>query len=307
MISKVITGKSFYGACKYICGDERRTVILETEGVRDHNYKLMATDFGLQQALRPTLKKAVFHGILSFYPGEKIDDYKMLLIAKEYLQKMGMINTQYAITKHIDRDHPHLHVIANLVNNNGKTIKDNWIGLRGKKIAEELTLKYDLKQALSKDLSLTHLERLNGKEANRYLIYQAIAESLGHCKTLDELKASLSKARIETLYKYKSGTRELQGISFEIGDYKYKGSEIDRKFSLKNLERAIEQNNKLELKPRKTSFITQNKVNSQGESITEANREKFSLIEQLIKPEKDQGYVPYELKRKKKKQQLRLH
>ena len=106
MISKVIIGKSFYGACKYICDDERRAVVLETEGVRDHSYKLMATDFEMQQAIRPSLKKAVFHGILSFYPGEKIDDQKMIAIAKEYLQKIGITNTQYAITKHTDRDHP---------------------------------------------------------------------------------------------------------------------------------------------------------------------------------------------------------
>jgi hypothetical protein len=307
MISKVITGKSFYGACKYICSDERRAVILETEGVRDHNYKLMATDFEMQQTLRPTLNKAVFHGILSFYPGEKIDDEKMLAIANEYLQKLTVTNTQYAITKHIDRDHPHLHIIANLVNNNGETIKDNWIGLRGKKIAQELTLKYDLKQALSKDLSLTHLERLNEKEANRYVIYQAILERLSFCKSLDDLKEQLQKKGIETLYKCKSGTRELQGISFKINEYKYKGSEIDRKFSLKNLEWAIEQNNKLQPKLSKVSSSTQNKVdNHQDKLITEAHKEESSTIEQLIKPEKNFEQLPYELKRKKKKHQLRM-
>jgi len=308
MISKVILSKSFYGACKYICENEKRAVILETEGVRDHNYKLIASDFEMQHALRPTLKKAVFHGILSFYPGEKIDDQKMVLIAKEYLEKMGITNTQYAITKHIDKDHLHLHIIANLVSNKGEAIKDNWIGLRGKKIAQSLTLKYDLKQALSKDLSLTHLERFNEKEANRYIIYQAIAENMRRCKTLDELKSSLSRARIKTLYKYKSGTQELQGISFKIGDYKYKGSEIDRKFSLKNLERAIEQNNKLQLKPPNASFASYNKVdNPHDKSITETDKQESSLIEQLIKPERNNESVPYQLKRKKKKQQLRFH
>jgi len=147
-------GAKVKAGCKYICEDERRAMILETEGVRDYNYKLMTSDFEMQHSLRPTLNKAVFHGILSFYPGEKIEDQIMLLIAKEYLQKIGITNTQYAITKHTDRNHPHPHIIANLVNNDGKTIKDNWIGLRGKKIAQELTLKHDLKQALSKDLDI---------------------------------------------------------------------------------------------------------------------------------------------------------
>ena len=141
MISKVITGKTFYGTCRYICMDQKRAEVLEVEGVRGYNYKLMSADFEMQQAYRPTLTKAVFHGILSFYPGEKIENQKMVEIAKEYLQKMKIVETQFAIVKHVDKNHPHLHIIANLVNNKGETIKDNWIGLRGKKIAQGADIK----------------------------------------------------------------------------------------------------------------------------------------------------------------------
>ena len=135
MISKVIIGKTFYGACRYICKDEKRAIILQTEGVRNYDYKLMAADFEKQHSLRPTLSKAVFHGIISFYPGEKIQDQIMTEIAKEYLQQMKIINTQFMVVKHIDKNHLHLHILANLVDNNGEVIKDSWIGLRGKKIA----------------------------------------------------------------------------------------------------------------------------------------------------------------------------
>ena len=122
MISKVITGKTFQGTCRYICMDQKRAVVLETEGVRGHDHKLMATDFTAQQNLRPSFKNAVFHGILSFYPGEKISDEKMVEIAKEYLQEMSIVNTQYAVAKHTDKNHPHLHIIANLINNDGQVI-----------------------------------------------------------------------------------------------------------------------------------------------------------------------------------------
>src|SRR5664279_3511759 len=174
MISKVIIGKTFYGACRYVCMDQERAVVLEAEGVRDYNYKLMAKDFEMHQALRPSLTKAVFHGIISFYPGEKIEDNTMADIAKKYLQEMKITDTQFAIVKHIDKNHLHLHIIANLVNNNGETIKDNWIGLKGKKIAQKLTIKYGLKEAISKNLELTNLAALNGREANKYFIYQTI-------------------------------------------------------------------------------------------------------------------------------------
>ena len=43
--------------------------------------------------------------------------------------------------------------------------------------------------------------------------------------------------------KYKSGsTTERQGISFELNDFTFKGSKVDRAYSLKGLEKALEFN-----------------------------------------------------------------
>ncbi len=120
MISKVILGKTFSGACRYVCSDQKRAVVLETEGVRDYNHKLMAADFDRQHDLRSSLSKVVFHSIISFYPGEKVSDQLMIQIAKEYLQQMQITDTQFAIVKHTDKQHMHLHIIANLVDNNGR-------------------------------------------------------------------------------------------------------------------------------------------------------------------------------------------
>ncbi|MEO8771062.1 MAG: relaxase/mobilization nuclease domain-containing protein, partial [Ferruginibacter sp.] len=262
---------------------------------------------------RPSLSKAVFHGILSFYPGEKVEDDMMAEIAKEYLQEMNIVDTQFAIVKHTDKNHAHLHIIANLVNNNGQAIKDNWIGLKGKKVAQSLTKKYGLVEAVSKNISSTNLEALNEKEANRYIIYQAILELLPKSKNLDDLKSKLSKQNIETLYKYKGQTSELQGISFKIADYKYKGSEIDRKFSVKNLEKEIYRQ---ALKAGSESYrqFTSNS-NSKSQKSFDATgkdlkKERSLIIEQLMKPEKSYELNPNNLllpkKRKKKSRGLSL-
>ena len=307
MISKVIIGKTFSGACRYVCMDTKRAMVLDAEGVRDYNWKLMSDDFERQHALRPSLHKVVFHGILSFYPGEKIEDKIMIEIAREYLQKMNISDTQFSITKHTDKDHSHLHIIANLVNNKGETIKDNWIGLKGKKVTQELTRNYGLKEAILKNLSLTHLEKLNEKEANRYIIYQAILEVLPHIKSLDNLKEKLAKENIETLYKYKGQTKELQGISFKIGDHKYKGSEIDRKFSARNLEKAI-------YRQELNRSIKSSAATSDSNLITKKNKvpeikkslgNDTNILLSLINPQENNQPLPYQLKlgkkRKKKK------
>lgn len=299
MISKVINpGKSFKGLCEYLCKERTRSLVLEAEGVRDYDYKLMALDFEAQRRLNPNLKSPVLHIILSYYPGEKISDALMVKIAKEYLEKLAIKDTQYAIVKHSDRDHPHTHIIVNRVDNNGKAIKDNWIGLRGKKIAQQLTIKHELIQAQKKTLELTHLERLNNYEAARYQIYQAIRDALPKCKNLAELKARLSSQKIEMIYKYKGQTDQLQGVSFKRGDFKFKGSVIDRQFSVKNLEKTLGQNNE----QKQTTIAIENLK----PLMEKHQRKEQSLLDQLTSSQQMNEQLPYELlKKKRRKKQSR--
>ncbi len=238
MISKAIPANSFYHTCRYISNKPGAEVLL-AEGVRGHSYKLMAEDFIRQQQMRPSKKLACFHGILSFYPGENPSNGMMKEIARKYLYQLGIVNTQYAVSKHTDKAHLHLHIVANMVNNDGKSISDSYIGLRGKKIAQRLTQEYKLIPALEKNLKLSHLENLSETEANRYKIYIAISENLPHCRNMEELEKRLLKLGIETQYKYKGQTQERQGISFKIGDFCYKGSQVDRKFSFAGLEKSL--------------------------------------------------------------------
>ena len=132
MISKQATASSFFHTCRYVCIKEGAEVLL-SEGVRSHNYKLMAADFLAQQELRPQKEHACMHAILSFYPGEKPTDELMKEIAAKYLKELGIVDTQYAVTKHTDKAYPHMHIVANMVNNQGKAISDSWIGYKGKK------------------------------------------------------------------------------------------------------------------------------------------------------------------------------
>ena len=239
MLNKLNIGKKFSKTCRYVCGDSTRAIVLDAEGVRAYNWKFMSEDFERQHALRPSLNKAVFHGILSFYPGESIEDRKMVAIAREYLEKTGISDTQYSITRHIDTSHSHLHIIANLVNNKRESIKVNWIGFRAAKVCRELNRKYGLKEATSKNLSITHFDRLPKKDLNRYVIYQGVLEMLPQSKSMDDLKENLAKINIEILYRYEEQTNKVQGIIFKLGDYKYKGSRVDKMFSARNLERLI--------------------------------------------------------------------
>ena len=303
MISKVISGQSFGRLCAYLCKDQSRSVVLKSEGVRDYDYRLMGMDFERQRELNNKLKSPVLHLILSYYPGEKIADELMTQIAMEYLESLDIRNTQFVVVKHSDRQHLHTHIIVNRINNDGMTVKDNWIGLKGKKLAQSLTHKYGLHKAEKKTPELTQLERRSEYEVTRYEIYQHIHELLPACLDLDELKTRLAKLQVEMIYKYKGLTSEIQGVSFKKEGFKYKGSEIDRAFSFNNLNKSLSQKNAL------LPYALSKDKNQEKPSPRESHNHKDSkqmiwLLENLLRPEKSYDEIPRELLKKKRRRRL---
>lgn len=325
MISKSLPANSIYHTCRYVC-NRKEAEVLHSEGVRAHDYKLMATDFQMQQQMRPSKKVSCFHGILSFHPDEKPSDSMLVEIAQKYLEQLKIVNTQYAIVKHTDKAHLHLHIVANMVNNYGKSINDSFIGLRGKKIAQKLTQEYKLVPAIRKDLELTHLENLSETETNRYKIYMAIARTLPHCRAMDDLESRLQKLGIDMQYKFKGKTQEKQGISFKIGNFCFKGSQVDRKYSFAGLEKALahqhkdlveqEQDVKTEISQAQTEdpkqvlrkIMRQKNATADGKNIgNDMAKAMGKIMDDLLKTEETHESMPYEftykghLRKQKKK------
>ena len=316
MISKICVGHSFYGSIRYICHELKKAEILAVEGIRGHDHKLMIRDFERQHGLRPEKKQACFHGILSFYPGEKPSDNIIVEIAGKYLEGLNITNTQYALVKHTDKAHLHVHLIANMVDNNGKSISDNWIALRAKKQAQKLTLEYKLEPGLSKKLSLTQYKNLREPEQFQYKIFAAIRQNLRTCRSLDELEQRLIPLGIEMSYKYKGQTNEKQGVSFRLGEYCFKGSQIDRQFSYAHLEKAVSLNQRQSLMspyPEKplvgfSGYASSNLEKSKGLATT-VSPEMHKTLELLLKQEQSIEQIPYELSQevKRKRQRHRQH
>lgn len=297
MISKVIRpGKSFTGACRYLLNNRDRAEVILSEGIRDYNYQLMAADFESQRQLNPALKSPVQHIILSWCDGEVISNEKVAEIATAYLKRIQVSNTQFAVVRHTDRDNPHVHILFNRVDNAGRTIKDSFLGLRGKKVAQQLTQEYGLIPAIRKDLQQTQMERLNDYDATRYEIFQAIHNLLPKCRTLEELKNQLDREKIGMVYKFKGQTNEIQGISFTKGQFKYKGSEIDRSFSYGNLNKKLAQRHSQKQK------LGMNRSAMHNDPKAWAISNAMDIARELLKHEEEYNHFPSEFLKKKRKQ-----
>ena len=200
MVGKVISASSFSGTVGYVMKEESR--ILEAEGITPPEVKDMVQDFKDQTLLNPRLKNTVGHISLSFSPKDapRMTDALMTQIAKEYMQKMGITDTQYLLVRHLDQPHPHCHLVYNRVGNNGQTISDRNIKIRNAKVCRELTEKYGLYLAPGKDD--VRRERLREPDKTRYEIYDAIKGCLPKCKNWNELEGKLKEQGINVRYKY---------------------------------------------------------------------------------------------------------
>ncbi|CBK63225.1 Relaxase/Mobilisation nuclease domain [Alistipes shahii WAL 8301] len=211
--------------------------ILEAEGIMPPEVKDMVQDFKDQTLLNPRLKNTVGHISLSFSPKDapRMTDALMTQIAKEYMQKMGITDTQYLLVRHLDQPHPHCHLVYNRVGNNGQTISDKNIKIRNAKVCRELTEKYGLYLAPGKDD--VRRERLREPDKTKYEIYDAIKGSLPKCKSWNELEGKLKEQGIGIRYKYCGNTDRKQGVLFSKNGFEFSGSKIDRAFSFTKLDR----------------------------------------------------------------------
>ena len=251
MICKIINGQAFRGCVQYNLEkvDNGKGEILFCEGVRE-TPSGMTADFETQAALSHRVQQAVIHTSVSFHAKdtEKLDNEVMKNIARDYLREMGLENTQYAVIRHHDKEHPHFHIIANKVDNDGKGLKNQFYNfLQAKKISEELEQKYGLTVAVEKDVTLKEqVKNMKGEgstpEVFKREVQDLIQKALGAaCTSFESLKVVAQKEKIELLLK-EDKTGRVVGISFSKGELKIKGSDVSQQFSAKHLEEKLTAN-----------------------------------------------------------------
>jgi hypothetical protein len=242
MIGKQTKGTSFGGCVSYVLNEEKAR-LLEAVGV-DGSPEQIAEQFELQSLLNDKVKNIVGHTSLSFSPQDSLrlqnDDVLMLKIAHEYMERMGIRNTQYIIARHIDREHPHCHIVFNRVDNDGKTISDKNDRYRNEKVCKMLTAKYRLHFANGKDCIKE--ERLRPYDRAKHKIYKTLKAEVLYAQSWNELKDALANHGVDMKFKVSRTTREVQGVNFAYGGYTFSGSKISREFSYLAIDRQLERN-----------------------------------------------------------------
>jgi len=239
-MAKIIQGRGFKGVINYVL-DKEKALFLFSDGVRTKNKESIINSFNAQSGMNP-ISKPVAHISLNFstHDKEKLTDTAMAKMAIEYMKQMGYDKTQFIMVRHQDREHPHLHLVINRINNEGKRITDKNEKFRNTKICMELTKKYGLYIASGKEN--VKRNRLKDPDKTKYEIYDAIKASIPKCKNWNELTTELKNQGITTDFRRNGSTDKIQGIRFEKNGYPFNGSQIDRSCSYSKIDNQLKQN-----------------------------------------------------------------
>ena len=257
MMGKITKGSSFGGCVNYVTRKKKdnpdgtpcskwRIIDLKDVSDLDGRENIIAS-FEDNRALNPRLKNPVGHISLNFHAEDKdkINDEKMVEIARKYMERMGIVDTPYIVVRHLDKDYPHCHIVFSRINNHAETISDKNDYERNKDICLDLTKEYGLHISDSK--RQTNVNKLRGNEKIRYEIFNAVeaAWNDNSISTFGQFEAKLKASGVGVEYKFKRGTNEVQGLWYTRKGKRFPASKIDRRISYGNIKTHICKNRPL--------------------------------------------------------------
>ena len=242
MMAKIVKGSDFKGVVDYILDKDKNAQVIAFEGLFMENKETIAMGFNVQCQMNSKVTKPVGHIALSFSKEDepRLTNRVMAGITLEYMERMGIRDTQFFIARHFDKEHPHVHIAFNRIDNNGNTISDRHERLRSTRICKELTKKYGLHMANGKEN--VKRNRLKEPDKTKYELYDILKTEVGRCGNWNVLVVNLKRQGVEVHFKHKGQTNEVQGVVFTKNGYRFNGSKVDRRFSYSKIDAALQHN-----------------------------------------------------------------
>lgn len=231
MISKISKGKGFRGLLMYVAGKQDAELI---GGNVSSNPQDAAREMG---ALRQysACKTPVWHCSLSLSPQDRhLTNEEFAELARKFLQKMGLEHNQYTVYRHTDKEHAHVHIVANRIDLSPEhKVWNAWRDIkRAREAKSELEVEYNLCQVPhNPQFARPEISRGQQEEARRTGTLppkQYCAEAIANASkfgTVHDFIMSLRSNGIEAVPNI-STTGKMNGFSFRFGKKHYKGSQL---------------------------------------------------------------------------------
>ncbi|WP_130734469.1 relaxase/mobilization nuclease domain-containing protein [Flavobacterium sp. J27] len=236
--------------------------------------------FKVYQNLNSNTKLNTISVVLSPEPedGRKLTNDEFREITQNYLDKMNLKEYQHIAYVHKDRDHAHIHLYVNRINDKGKAYNDSFIGKRTQQKAHEIAKDKGLISAREKMIQNINREKLNLKELKNEIFRKHQSVMMQKPKSFDNY---IKQMNLQGLEVKPTINRQGQIQGFRVTDLRtnnnFKMSEVNRSMSVGNLIKNGLKND-LDNQLNKTLKTSQNKQNLAIDIKKTIARESNNLI-----------------------------
>ena len=160
MVVRIKYGKNIRGAISY---NEQKVINGKAELIAAGRFGCDAGLLSFSQKLKRftnlidkcvTSDYSSVHLSLNFSKDDNLDNDKLQLIARDYLQGIGFDKQPYLVYRHYDANHTHVHIVTTPVKASGKAINlHNLVKLKSEPIRKQIEADHDLVKAQSKNKS----------------------------------------------------------------------------------------------------------------------------------------------------------
>ncbi|MEZ2240389.1 relaxase/mobilization nuclease domain-containing protein [Microcoleus sp.] len=249
MIGKQIKGTGFRGCLNYVLGKKDATLIGGT--MCGQTPEELAAEFAIARQLRPNLKVAVFHATLSVDSTEKIEDseendQRWLAIAANYMKAMEFDNNQYAVVKHSDTEHDHIHIVASRICLDGGVVDDSWDYYKSQETIRQLERNYNLETVTpswetDKRAQTTGEHRYlqsKGNQSVRVQLQDLIDEVTQDNPSMPEFVERLQQQGVEVQVGLtQTGIGFSKGISYNLDGVALSGTQLGKAYTFSGLQK----------------------------------------------------------------------
>ena len=249
MIGKQIKGTGFRGCLNYVLGKKDAALIGGT--MCGQTPEELAAEFAIARQLRPNLKVAVFHATLSVDSTEKLEDseendQRWLAIAANYMKAMEFDNNQYAVVKHSDTQHDHIHIVASRICLDGGVVDDSWDYYKSQETIRQLERNYSLETVTpswetDKRAQTTGEHRQlksKGNQSVRVQLQDLIDEVTQDNPSMPEFVERLQQQGVEVQVGLtRTGIGLSKGISYNLDGVALSGTQLGKAYTFSGLQK----------------------------------------------------------------------
>lgn len=231
MICKIATITHTKNALDYC---EKGGELIHANGVNG-NAKGISKQFKQVHALKENIKHKSLHAIISFNPEDReLNKGELMEVSEMYAKQHGFDKNQYAVYLHQDKEHKHLHIVANRIGLDRKVLSSSHSYAKNTEFSKNTEQEYGLIKTNRKEKGKDFVHQKEFSGTMKLMIDECLKKS----KSMYELSKNLKEVYSVTMYRGR-------GVSFMYQEnnekaIKLKGSEVGREYSLKGLEKQIE-------------------------------------------------------------------